>query len=124
MHSSTDNFNLFGKIADMLPDTVAQANASIADRAVDNIKARIIANGQVETGEMLNSVHTEAQSDGTQNVVIDAKNEEGEYYAQFPNYGTVYQPANPFFEPGLDDTQPDIDTALQAILSAIGNALS
>lgn len=115
-------FNLFQAIANTIPEAVAQANQDVADQAVANIQARIIANGQVETGTMLNSVHDEAQSDGSQNVIVDCQNEEGEYYAAYPNYGTIHQAANPFFEPGLEDTQDAMDEALAGIVAAMAKA--
>lgn len=115
-----DTFNLFQQIANTLPDAVAQANQDIANQAVDNIKSHILINGQVsdnnEPGHvhMIDTVHTEPQGDGTQNVVVGAD------YAAYPNYGTRYQAANPFFEPGLQDTQAAIDAALVDIVNQMG----
>lgn len=117
------DFNRFPQIANALAAAIVQANKEIADSAVDNIKAHIIANGQVVTGTMLDSVHDETQTDGSQNVVVDAQNEEGEYYAAYPNYGTVRQPPNPFFEPGLQDTADnDVEPALDGIVAAMARA--
>jgi len=117
-----DTFNLFQAIANTLPDAVKQANEDVASKAVTNIQAHILANGQVSDNDepghvhMIDTVHTEPVDDGTQNVVVGAD------YAAYPNYGTVHQPANPFFEPGLQDTQEAIDAALLDIVNKMAKA--
>lgn len=120
--ADTDFFNLFQAIANTLPDAVAQANQDVAAQAVTNIQAHILANGQISDNDepghvhMIDTVHTEPVSDGTQNVIVGAP------YAAYPNYGTIHQPANPFFEPGLDDTQDAMDAALLNIVDAMARA--
>lgn len=117
-----DTFNLFQAIANTLPDAVKQANEDVANKAVDNIKAHILINGQVSDNDepghvhMIDTVHTEPVSDGTQNVIVGAP------YAAYPNYGTVHEPPNPFFEPGLQDTQDAIDAALVDIVNKMAKA--
>lgn len=106
-------FNFFGNIADELPSLIAEATEYIAEEAVNNVQARIEDNGQIETGEMYDSVDHVDNGDGSQTVFVGAP------YAIYPNYGTRFQPANPFWEPGLDDTKDAMDEALQNLASAI-----
>lgn len=109
-------FNLFGEIADAFMVATVAAPVAIADKAVEHIQEHIIANGQVDTGNMLDSVHVEAGNDGVQYVTVGAE------YGIYQNYGTRFLPARPFFEPGLDDTQVDIDTAMAGIVNAMAKA--
>lgn len=107
------DFNNFAAIGNALEKASVAANEEIAMKAVEHIKDHILANGQVVTGDMLNSVHNEAQDDGSQNVVV------GVDYGIYPNYGTSRQPAKPFFEPGLDDTVADVEVAFEEIINAL-----
>ncbi len=99
-------FNKFAAIGAILEAASKQAETDIADAAVKHIQEHIIVNGQVETGDMLNSV---VALDNTVTVGVD--------YAVYQNYGTRFLPPRPFFEPGLDDTTDDIDTALEKIVA-------
>jgi HK97 gp10 family phage protein len=103
-----DEFNHFGEIAEKLPTLMGQVTSRTADKGVQNIQNQIQANGQVRTGRMLNSVHVEDGEDGDKTIVV------GVPYAAYPNYGTRYQPAKPFFEPGLERTKQDLEDALDA----------
>lgn len=110
-------FNHFDAIADALVNESKKAEQKIAENAVEHIKEHIIANGQVRTGAMLDSVEATQSEDGTMQVTVGAD------YAAYQNYGTRYLPPRPFFEPGLDDTQPDIDAVMQGIVDALSGAV-
>lgn len=109
-------FNHFGSIALALAAELEVFAEDEANLAVENIQQHIIANGQVDTGEMLDSVHTEKQEDGTVDVVVGAD------YGAYQNYGTRFLPARPFFEPGLMDTQADMDEDLLFVARKVGIA--
>lgn len=112
-------FNFFKTIANELSGLIEEATEDIAEEAVANIKDHIEANGQISDNEepghvhMIETVDHVANSDGSQTVFVGAP------YAIYPNYGTRYQPANPFWEPGLQDTHDAMDEALQNVVDAI-----
>lgn len=110
-------FNHFADIADALLNSAKQAEQQIAESAVEHVKEHIIANGQVRTGAMLDSVEATQSEDGSMQVVV------GVDYAAYQNYGTRYLPPRPFFEPGLDDTQQDVDKAMQTIIDDMSGAV-
>lgn len=111
--SSGVEFNFFKDISEELSGLIAEATEYIAEEAVANIQDHIEANGQIETGEMYDSVDHVANSDGSQTVFVGAP------YAIYPNYGTRFQPANPFWEPGLADTVDVMNEALQDVVDTI-----
>jgi len=100
------SFNHFDLIAARLTPACAEIAAETAWHAVSNIQQHIIANGQVDTGDMLNSV---AVADGdtptTKDIII------GMDYWVYQNYGTRYMPARPFVEPGIEDTRAQFEAA-------------
>ena len=108
------SFNHFPEIAAGLHSAIAAIVDETADAAVLNIQGHILANGQVDTGDMLNSVHKEAgESDTDMNIQIDA------YYWIYQNYGTRFMAARPFLEPGMDDTRPILEAKMAALFSRI-----
>jgi HK97 gp10 family phage protein len=88
-------FNHFAEIAELLEKGLKQGVESVAVKAKDNIKDQIVANGQVKTGEMLNSVQVVEGEGGAYEVQV------GVPYAGYQNYGTRFLPPRPFFEPGI-----------------------
>lgn len=98
--------NKFAELGEILVSASQEAEQNIAKDAVKNIQEHIVANGQVATGNMLNSVIADGNT-----VTVGAD------YAIYQNYGTRYLPPRPFFEPGLDDTQDDIENELQNIVT-------
>jgi hypothetical protein len=103
---ATLGWNKFPQIAALITPACSHIVGATADAAVINIKGFIEANGQVDTGFMLNSVHTEKVDETTTNVVCDAP------YAGFQNYGTRYLPPRPFWEPGLELTQSNLEAEI------------
>jgi hypothetical protein len=105
-----DSFNNFAKLAAALPGICEQVVTKTATDAQGNIQAQIVANGQVDTGFMLNSVHVEDGENSTTKYV-----KVGAEYGPPQNYGTRYIPARPFFEPGIEKTRPGFEAAVAAI---------
>ncbi len=91
------------------------------------IQSVIEANGQVATGAMLHSVYYRTEKTSTYPgdggggadllAEVDAPGHHeaaisvAADYAVYQNYGTRYQPARPFMEPGTLDAVPAIDNA-------------
>lgn len=109
-----ESFNHFQELADALPTICAQIVDKTAHDGEGHVKAKIVENGQVVTGNMLNSVHVEdGENPTTKYVVVGAE------YAIYPNNGTVHQPARPFFEPGMEAARPGLDGAMAALADAL-----
>lgn len=104
-------FNHFAQIGEALESAAQTSMQTIGSAAVQHIQEHIQANGQIRTGYMLNSVTSDGET-----VTVGAD------YAVYQNYGTRYLPARPFFEPGLDDTEADIDSAVKDIVTAMEGA--
>lgn len=130
MASNTNNWQ---QIADTLPKVTSQAVRKTALDAEGNIKAHIVANDQVDTGFMLGSVYVVTSDfsdysggpralpevaaptdEQTACVAVAAE------YAVFPNYGTVNQVGNAFFEPGMDEARIALDAAVALIAKKLG----
>ena len=108
------SFNHFAEIAAELGPILEDIVSETAEVCVKNIQAHILANGQVDTGDMLNSVHTAPGADGyTREIQIDM------YYWVYQNYGTRFMAARPFLEPGVQDTEP----VFQALLAGFESRL-
>lgn len=105
--------NNFAQIAEALKKSSEEASQNISENAVQHIKDRIVANGQVNTGAMLNSVEAIHSQNDSYDVTVGAD------YAIYQNYGTKFIPPRPFFEPGIEDTKPDIDSEMQKIVDSI-----
>jgi len=94
-----ESFNHFAEIAAKLDIACTEMVDPVAQAVVANIQGFIVANGQIVTGDMLNSVAVEdGDTPLEKNVVI------GVDYWIYPNYGTRYQPARPFVEPGIEQS--------------------
>jgi HK97 gp10 family phage protein len=121
------NTNNWAAMADALGKEMGKVVVGTAKDAKKNIQARIRSNGQVRTGFMHDSVYT-VTSEGSDykggalafSEVAGPENNQEAFvavaatYAQYPNNGTRYQPANPFFEPGMEDTKPDFEARMEA----------
>jgi hypothetical protein len=121
-------FNHFDKIAKSIKPACKLVVKKTAFDAQGHIQAQIVANGQVDTSFMLNSVYTQTSdgstykggekalpetakpaSDTVAHVAVAAN------YAVHQNYGTRYLPPRPFWEPGIERTRPGFEKALQLI---------
>lgn len=123
--------NHFGDLADALPDILSKVVRTIALDAQAHIQRHIHANGQVDTGNMLNSVYTVTDEGGSTypgggtHDLLPAIDEQPDKttayvavaaaYGAPQNYGTRHLPARPFFEPGIEDARPGFEAALAAI---------
>jgi len=129
-----DAYNNWSNIANVLIPACEQAVDSVAKAGAKHVQDQITANNQIRTGFMLSSVYAstplgsdysggvkalpeEKPSSNTEAVIGVAAS-----YAQFPNYGTVFQAPKPFFEPGIDQTASDFDTALEQVKLLIEDA--
>lgn len=130
-----ENFNNWSRIADAFDEAQSQVVRKTAFDWLANAQAQIRANGQIDTGFMVNSGYVRTYDESTYamsgspikkgqeklpEVERPANNKEafigfGAYYSWFQNYGTVHQPARPFLEPSHDLTQPSFDEALRRI---------
>jgi HK97 gp10 family phage protein len=72
-----------------------QAKAEGTAQAVAQVAQQIANSTQRGTGAGAASIHGEQQPDGTWRVTWDRDH----YYMQFPEFGTVNQPPNPFLRP-------------------------
>lgn len=128
-------FNHFAQIAEALPKACSQVVRKTALDAQGNIQAHIVANGQVDTSFMLNSVYAVTSEgsgyhggaralpevahppdDQSASVAVAAE------YAIYQNNGTHLIPARPFFEPGIEDTRPGFESAVAAIQAKLAEA--
>lgn len=127
------DFNNWNKIAEALPDELAAMvkETGIAGKA--NIQGEINRNGQVRTGAMRDNVYWVTQDESTygQGRAPESGSRLPEIprpssrfevrigiavsYWVFPNYGTRYQPARPFFEPGMQQTRPFFEQRLSQL---------
>lgn len=127
-----EDFNHFEQLAEAFERATSQVVRKTAFDIQANIQAQIQANGQVDTGFMLNSVYVvtskestykggekalpEVESpgdDATAYIAVAAN------YGVYQNYGTRYQPPRPFFEPGIDKARPGFEAALSEIESKL-----
>ena len=109
-----DSYNHFPQMGGQLYSACSQVVAKTAFDCQGNIQGFIRANGQVDTGNMLNSVHVEdGASDLNKFVIVGAP------YGIYQNYGTRYMPGRPFFEPGVEQTRPGFESAISAIESRL-----
>ncbi len=122
-----ESFNHFSQIAEALPVVLGQIVRKTALDCQANIQGFIRANGQVDTGFMVNSVYTVTSEGSTYSGGADALPEVGgadqttayvavaANYAVYQNYGTRFQPGKPFFEPGIEQTRPGFEAACAAL---------
>lgn len=121
----TVSFNHFPELIEKLHSAEKQIVAETARAGEANVKGQIQANGQVRTGFMLSSVYSVTSEGSTYGQAStppkDASllpeagpaNETTAYfgvaasYAIYPNYGTRFQSARPFWEPGIEKTRAD-----------------
>lgn len=110
------DFNHFSQIGEQMFEALGLVVSKTAFDLQGNIQGFIRANGQIKTGNMLNSVQVQNGSSKLEKFVIVAAP-----YGFFQNYGTRFIPARPFFEPGVDKTAPEFDDAVAAVTSQLGD---
>lgn len=125
--------NGFDDIAGKLDTVLSQIVRKTAFDGQANIQRHIQSNDQIDTGFLLNSVYvkTDAESSykGGENALPEVEtppDNKTAYigvaasYAIYPNYGTRFQPARPFFEPGLEETRQGFEAAIDRVESMLG----
>jgi hypothetical protein len=128
-------FNHWKAIADALTPACVQVVKKTAIDLQANIQGRIRANGQVDTGFMVNSVYSVTSDNSTYQGGVDAlppvaapSSPTEAYvavaakYGVYQNNGTRYLPARPFFEPGVEATRPGFEAAIAAIEAKLQEA--
>jgi HK97 gp10 family phage protein len=126
-----EEFNHWLDVANAMEPACSEAVSKAARAGEMHVATQIIINGQVLTGNMLNSVYSstpegstyESVDRGLPEVTPESSSEAiigvSADYAIFPNYGTVYQSARPFWEPGLDDTAGDYEQAMEEVVQKL-----
>ncbi len=128
-------YNHFGACGDALDKAASAVVRKTALDAQAHIQSNVQANGLVRTGFLLNSVYvvtSESSSykggakalpevaqptdDKTAYVVVGAQ------YGIFPELGTRFMAARPYFYPGIDATRPDFEAAMAQIKTAMEEA--
>ena|ERR1700738_2465884 len=129
-----EEFNNWDEIAENFADACAEVVEQTADDGAFNVEQQITDNGQVVTGLMRGSVYINTYDHSTYGAFTGKYDEkylldqvelpEDRYsayfavaasYAWFPNYGTRFQAANPFWEPAIDKTWEDFERHLSEI---------
>jgi|SRR2546421_30844 len=128
-------FNNWAKIANAIEPACTEIVSSVARNGAGDVRDKIQSNGQVLTGNMLKSVYastpegSDYQSD-VERALPEVKPENNQEaiigvaadYAVFPNYGTIHQPPRPFWEPGLDLVQADLDVGMEDLAKRLEEA--
>lgn len=136
-----EDFNHFNTLANNLDGTLGKIIRKTAFDGRANVQAEIRSWGLIDTGFMINSVYVVTNEESTYGEAqptkpgayllpeLDQPEEAteayigiGANYAIYPNYGTVDQPAKPFFEPGIDKTRDSFETAISAFESMLRDA--
>jgi HK97 gp10 family phage protein len=106
---TTVRLNNFPRIkANML----ANAEAFTAKAAMDmeaSMKARIISQGAVDTGFLLNSVQATKVGPAHWRVTV------GAHYGIYVDFGTRFMAARPFFAPAVAEVSPAFIAAMRSI---------
>lgn len=133
------SFNHFPAIIAELDKAQSDAVRVTAFKLQAAMQAKIRANGQIDTGFMVNSVYTRTYDESTYSAIaqptrkgVQAFSEVerppdnktayvavGAPYGFWQNYGTHKMPARPFLEPSVDLVRPDFEAALAAIESKL-----
>jgi|SRR5450631_3528647 len=128
-------FNHWGSVAEAVDTAASQVVRKTALDAQGHIQQHIQANGQIDTGFMLNSVYT-VTSEGSSYTggehalaaVAAPPDNKTAYVAVAADYGEIqelgsrYMPGRPFFFPGMDDTRPGLDAAMALIKAKMEEA--
>ena len=131
---SVESFNHFGAIATEFDRLQALAVSKTCFDLEAAMKAKIRANGQVDTGFMVNTVYTRTYDssdysatgkDAMPEVERPPNNKTGYVgvaasYGYWQNYGTHLIPARPFVEPSVELVRSDFEAALSAIEAKLG----
>lgn len=122
--------NHFAAIAEAFPEAVGKVVRKTAFDLQAAMQAHIRANGQIDTGFLVNSVYVVTSEDNSYNsgghadafASVDAPREPttayvavAANYGAYQNYGTRFQPARPFVEPAVDEVRPEFEAAMSAV---------
>lgn len=132
-----ESFNKFAQVAAALKTASGQVVRKTAFDLKANAQAQIRANGQIDTGFMVNGVYVVTSKESTYAGGHDALPEVAKptddtsalvasaaSYSAAQNYGTVHLPARPFWEPSIDKTKPGFEQAISAIEGKLKEAAS
>ncbi len=129
-----DQWNNWLKVADALVPACREAVTKTAQAGETHVKAQIVINGQVDTGNMLKSVYS-STPDGSSYETVDRglpeitpENETEAIlavsadYAVFNEFGTVRMAAKPFFYPGIEQMKGDFDAQMGIVAQKLEDA--
>jgi len=131
---AASSFNHFKKVVDAITPASKGLVSSVARGGAVHVRTQIESNGQVLTGNMLKSVYasTPEGSDyksvdrGLPEVTPDKDTEAiigvAASYSVFPNYGTIHQSPNPFWEPGVERTSRDLAAGMSDLANKLEEA--
>lgn len=126
-----EHWNHFGSVAEALEHIVPDILAKVALDAEAGYKAKIRENGQIATGNMLNSCFSVTQKGSTwgsgpdrdEPPTLSQKYQAfagiAASYAVYQNYGTVHLAARPFFEPVNERAQDSFVSAIEAAVKGL-----
>lgn len=135
-------YNHFPQIASALDDVLGQVVRKTAFDLSSNMQARIRANGQIDTGFMINGVYVRTSEESTYSQIASPTTKGVEAmpeveappdkhtayvgvaapYGYWQNYGTRFQPARPFLEPSIETTRPSFEEAVSRVEEALRQA--
>lgn len=129
-----EEFNNWDAISEEFGAAIEEAVSLTASDGVSNVQNQIASNGQIVSGFMNSSVYNRTFEISTYGQTVapprgagllpEVDRPEDRYtayiavaasYAIFPNYGTRYQAAKPFWEPAIDKTQDSLDVRMQQV---------
>lgn len=137
------SFNHFPEIIAAMDKAQSDVIRKTAFDLAAAMQAKIRANGQIDTGFMVNSVYVRTYDESTYSAIdqpmrkhVEAFPEVerppdnktayvavGAPYGYWQNYGTHKMPARPFLEPSVDLIRPDFEAALAAIEAKVKAAV-
>ena len=74
-----------------VPSRIAEAMDATGEEMVTSMKNRLTAGNHIDTGQLISSIHAETTANEDEiitDIYIDAKSNEGTWYAEFLEYGT------------------------------------
>jgi hypothetical protein len=134
----TESFNHFPEIIDAFDQAQALVVKKTAFDCQAHIQSQIRANGQIDTGFMVNGIYVVTADTSTYGQAGSPSGDAsllpevarppdnktayigaGANYSIYQNNGTRSLPARPFFEPGVEATRPSFEAAMRAIESQL-----
>ena len=104
------------QVAAELQPRVSRAVKEGAEEVAQAAQRNLAANGNVRTGELLNSIHVENAGPAEYRVV--AGNNEA-FYGHFVEHGTDVAPPSPFLLPAAEENRHEVALKVQNVLRSL-----